>query len=271
MKRFITFLIISFIAGSGVVSAVPAEAAVIRITQPKIELDLGRGERYSGELEVENPTDEAFQVRIYLEDWKYKGNGTGEKDFGPAGTMPHSASKWITFAPADAGLGPFSRQAVRYTVAVPEDAAGGNYSVLFFENTIGEAADPTQEGARVRVASRLGALFFIHIRGSTLHQGEVVSAKVSPPAGNAPLEIETTFKNSGNVDITLGGNLLIMDAEGKVVGGGDLAKIYTFPGEVETRVTQWVGRLPKGAYDLLLTYDMGQGQAIVKEEKINLV
>ena len=38
---------------------------------------------YSGEAEVENPTEDELKTRIYLEDWKYKGNGSGEKDFGP--------------------------------------------------------------------------------------------------------------------------------------------------------------------------------------------
>ena len=40
--------------------------------------------------------------------------------------------------------------------------------------------------------------------------------------------METSFKNSCNVDITLGGNFLILDAEGKVLGRGALNKIYTF-------------------------------------------
>ena len=112
------------------------------------------------------------------------------------------------------------------------------------------------------------ALFFIHVKDTVRRQGEVSSVKVTPPAGNAPMRIETAFKNTGNVDITLSGNLLIMDAEGKVLGRGDLDKVYTFPGGSDTRTTQWVGRLPKGTYDLLLTYDLGQGQAIVKEEKL---
>jgi hypothetical protein len=59
-----------------------------------------------------------------------------------------------------------------------------------------------------------------------------------------------------------------MDAEGKVLGRGDLNKIYTMPGATESGKTQWVGRLPKGSYQLLLTYDLGKGKSQVKEETV---
>ena len=84
------------------------------------------------------------------------------------------------------------------------------------------------------------------------------------------MEISTTFHNKGNVDITLAGNFLIMDAEGKVLGRGDLNKIYTFAGSTESGKTQWVGRLPKGPYELLITYDLGKGKTIVREETLNI-
>jgi hypothetical protein len=72
------------------------------------------------------------------------------------------------------------------------------------------------------------------------------------------------------VDISLGGNFLIMDAEGKIQGRGDLNKIYTFPGGVEVGKTQWVGRLPKGIYDALITYDLGAGKTLVEEKKLTI-
>ena len=270
MKHFITFLSIFFISASIALAAPGDGSAVLKISLPKVELELAPGERYPGEVEVENPTDKQVDVKVYVEDWVYKPDVSGQKDFGPAGTMARSASKWITYAPSDVKLAPFSKQTVHYTVTVPAEATGGNYSVLFFESMIGAIPDPAKEGAFVRVAGRIGSLFYVRIKGAIDRQGDVSLVKVWPPSGNAPMEIETTFKNTGNVDVTLGGNLLVMDAKGAVVGRGDLAKMYTQPGLSGTRKTQWVGRLAKGVYDLLLTYDMGSGKAIVKEEKISI-
>ena len=242
------------------------EASTIRISQPKIELDVEPGVSYSGELGIENPDAEEIKIRIYNEDWEYTAGGTGEKRFSPAGTLPLSASKWITFSPADTTLPPYGKGVVRYTLKVPEDAKGAFYSVLFLETLLGTSQD--EEGVSVLVAGRVGALFFVRVKGTTDRKGELKSVKVQAPEGSKPLQIETTFKNTGNVDITLAGNLLLMDTEGKVLGRGDLNKIYTLPGGLETRVSQWVGRLPKGKHDLLLTYDLGEGKTLVKDETV---
>ena len=245
-----------------------ATASAIRISNPKIELELAPGETYSGEVVAENPDNEDMKTKLYTEDWMYAGGGTGEKKFTPAGSAPLSASKWISFTPTDATVPPFGRITARYTITVPKDAKGSYYSVLFFETSMG--TQTSDEGVNVLVAGRIGALFFILVKGTVERSGEIKSVQVEPPQGNKPLEIDTVFQNKGNVDITLGGNLLIMDAEGKVLGRGDLNKIYTFPGSTESGKTQWIGRLPKGSYQLLLTYDLGKGKTEVKEEPLSI-
>ena len=245
-----------------------AMAATIRISNPRIELELAPGETYSGEIVAENPENEELKTKVYSEDWVYTPGGKGEKKFTPAGSTPLSASKWITFTPTDATLTPYGRITARYTISVPQEAKGTYYSVLFFETILGSSTN--DEGVNVLVAGRIGALFFIQVKGTVERSGQIQAVKVEPPQGNKPMEITTTFQNKGNVDITLGGNLLIMDAEGKILGRGDLSKIYTFPGSTESGKTQWVGRLPKGQYSLLLTYDLGKGKTEVREETLNI-
>lgn len=243
-----------------------SEAATIRISTPRIDLELSPGEAYSGEIIAENPGDEEIKTKLYLEDWTYSPGGTGEKKFTPIASTPLSASKWITFNPTEEVIKPFGRVTARYTVTVPTEAKGAYYSVLFFETLLGTTTD--EEGVNVLVAGRIGALFFIQVKGTVDRKGEIQSLELKAPEGNRPLEVSTTFQNSGNVDITLGGNFLIMDAAGKVQGRGDLNKLYTFPGSAETGNTQWVGRLPKGSYQVLLTYDLGKGKNLVEEKAL---
>jgi hypothetical protein len=207
-----------------------------------------------------------MKSKIYLEDWIYTAGGTGEKKFGPIGTTPFSASKWITYSPAQEVVKPFGRMTARYTITVPPDAKGAYYSVLFFETLLGTAKD--EEGVNVLVAGRIGALFFIQVKGTTNRDGKIKSVEINPPQGNKPMEIVTAFSNTGNVDVTLGGNFLMMDAAGKVQARGDLAKIYTFAGSTETGKTQWVGRIPKGTYTILLTYDLGKGKSLTEEKTL---
>ena len=265
MKKFL----VTFTLGLSVfLFAEYAIAATIRISAPKIQLELAPGESYSGEIVAENPTEEDNKVKIYMEDWAYIPGGAGEKKFSPGGTTPLSSAKWITFSPVQDVIKPFGRTTVHYTVNVPADAKGAYYSVLFFETVLGATTD--EEGVNVLVAGRIGALFFIEIKGTADRKGELRSVVIKTPEGNKPMEIATTFQNTGNTDITLGGNFLIMDPQGKVQGRGDLNKIYTFPADTGTGTTQWVGRLPRGQYQVLLTYNLGKGKSLVEEKSITI-
>ena len=245
-----------------------ARAATIRISAPKVQLELAPGETYSGEMTAENPTEEEVKVKIYLQDWVYSPGGRGEKNFTPVGSTPLSAGKWIVFTPTEDTIKPFGRTTVRYTVTVPQEAKGAHYAVLFFETVLGTAKD--EEGVNVLVAGRVGSLFYIETKGLTERSGEIKSVDLKPSEGNKPTEIITTFRNTGDVDISLGGNYLILDKEGKVYGRGDLNKIYTFPKETETGKSEWVGRLAKGSYQVVLTYDLGKGKNIVEEKTLTV-
>lgn len=249
-------------------SASPARAVSLRINAPKVELELAPGESASGEIVCENPTEDELELKIYQEDWRYKGTGTGEKEFTPVGSTPASAGQWVTFAPSEDVLKPYGRVTARYTVSVPKDtpAQGAYFSVLFFETIVGSMKD--EEGANVLVAGRVGALFFIRVKGTVDQAGRVRSVEAVPPRGNSPLEIWTDFENTGNTDITLDGNFLVMDADGNVAARGDLRRLYTMPGSSGRTKTEWVGRLSPGPYNLLLTYDLGMGQTLVEEKTL---
>lgn len=260
MRKIFIFLTIA----STILIAPHVDAATLRINTPKILLDLAPGESYSGEIIAENPTEDEVKIRLYLEDWVYKADGTGEKDFFPAGTQPLSASRWITFSPAEDVMKPFGRTTIRYTVNVPKEGiSGGHYSVLFIETILGSAEN--EEGVNVLVAGRIGALFLVETKDHTNREGEVTSVDVKPGLGNQPLQITTIFKNTGNIDIPLQGKYLLMDAQGKIYGRGDVQNMYVMPGDEAKSTTEWVGRLPKGAYTALVTYDLGKAKTQVSE------
>lgn len=248
--------------------AAPARAATLVIDSPKVELEIPAGDTHSGEITVENPTDQPAVMKAYLEDWAYTEAGKGDKEFGPAGTFPYTAAPWITFVAPDPEVPAFGRSVVRYTVKVPEESSGGRYAVLFFETVIGQM--PNEEGVVVDVAGRIGTLFFIEVKGASRRAGEIESLSVLPPQGNKPMELETVFKNTGDTAIIVEGNFLIMDAEGQVKGRGDLEKLYTFPGHRSTGITKWVGRLAPGQYTVLATYALGKGQSLVEEKSFSI-
>jgi hypothetical protein len=246
-------------------SSATGYSATLLINAPKVEVELEPGGTYSGEINVENPTDTVASLKAYLEDWMYS-TGEGDKNFAPPGTMPMSASPWITFAAPEPTLPPFGRAVVRYTVRIPEGATGAHYSVLFFETVIGNM--PDKEGVSVDVAGRIGALFIVEAKGTVKRDGEIVSLEIAPPEGNKPMEIHTKFKNSGNVHISLEGSFLILDEAGQVRARGELSKLYTFPDQTVDGTSKWVGRLPKGNYTVIATYNLGKGKSLVEERAL---
>lgn len=248
--------------------AQPAEALSLRINAPRIELELAPGESYSGELNLENADTEEVSVKLYLEDWRYQPGGAGDKEFLPPNSTPLSAAGWITYTPANVVIAPLAKQIVRYTITVPADASGGYYAVLFMETAMGQAQD--EEGASVLVAGRIGSIFLVNVKGTVRKEGQIKGVEVIAPEGNKPLEIQTTFENTGNTAIELNGTFILMDAEGSAVARGSLQTLHTFPQSTETRATQWSGSIAKGTYDLLLTYDLGQGQTLVEEKQITI-
>ena len=241
-------------------------AATLLINAPKIELALSPGESYSGEIQTENPTDTEAKVKIYLEDWYYAPEGNGEKKFAPSGSTSLSASPWIHFSPVESTIKPFGRLTTRYTIQIPPDAKGGHYAVLFFETSM--ASLVTEEGVNIPVAGRIGALFFIEAKTDVNRNGEIKSVSFKSPGGNKPIEIWTTFHNSGDVEVTLSGKFLIMTAENQAVSRGELTKIYTFPGGTGSSKTEVIGRFPRGSYQVILTYDLGKGKSRVEEKTL---
>lgn len=252
-------------------TASPAQAATIRIDEARVRVEAAAGETKTGQIHISNPTDGPVTVKVYTEDWEYLDTGNGDKDFFPAGTLPNSASPWITYNPSQLVIEPFGRQTVDYTVAVPATAdasIGTRYSILFFETSLGMGQN--EEGASVSVAGRIGSLFYVDIAGTIRREGKIQALTLTPGKGNRPAVIKTVFENTGNTALAVEGEFVLMDAEGGVKARGKLATIYVRAGAVASQESEWAGRLAPGTYDGVFTFDMGEGALLVEEKKITI-
>lgn len=248
-------------------AASPAMATTIRIDEARVRIEMAAGETKTGQIHITNPTDGTVSVRVYTEDWEYLDTGNGDKDFFPAGTLPNSASPWITYFPNQLTIEPFGKVSVDYTVAAPAEASGGTrYSILFFETSLGVGKN--EEGANVSVAGRIGSLIYVDIAGQVRREGKIESIEFSPGTGNRPAVIRPVFKNSGNTSLTVEGEFLLMDAEGMVKARAKLNPIYSREGSTTSQETEWAGRLAPGSYDGVFTFDLGEGELLVEEKKI---
>jgi hypothetical protein len=245
-----------------------AQALTVRIDKARFVESMAPGDVARGRIRVENPTEDPATIRVYSEDWAYKEQGTGDKDYYPPGTLKNSAAPWIRFNPTDFVLQPYGSGYVNYTLQVPDDVTGeGEYRcMLFFETTIGTMTN--EQGTTVQVAGRLGSLVYVQLKGKIRRTGLIKGFEIKPPVENSPAEFKVTFENTGNLVIALDGQFVILDSTGLAKGRGEMTPIYTHGGMTATRTTEWTGRLEPGAYDVLVTFELGDGEILIHEEKM---
>ncbi|MCM8796860.1 MAG: hypothetical protein NC923_03155 [Candidatus Omnitrophica bacterium] len=249
---------------------------VIEVDQAKVRLVIAPGKAKAGAIRVYNPTTESRHIKVYLEDWAYLPAFDGTKEFKPAGTTELSCAKWISFVPDDFIIPAFGKQTINYTVRVPQDAKGGHYAVMFFENNLSEQNTP-QEGVSVGVAIRIASLFYIEPEGTIIKEAAIQDVKVKKRQGG--FEVTAKLVNKGNTDIIAKGNFFAMDKNGIVQARGQFNDIYMFGGNTAVLSGVWKNPLPAGDYDLVLSVDiggaeeelgLGRGPVVTEENKIHV-
>jgi len=239
----------------------------LNISPPSFHASVKPGGSTSGTVSVYNKSDEDIGILVYTQDWIY--NPDGSKTFLAAGTTPLSCAKWIRIFPKKFKLKAGDKMAVQYTVALPDDAQGGYYAVIFFESVPADVAEQ-DEGMMIRFSGRLGAIAYLETEGRSTKRGTVKAFSVTPPQSNKPLEMRLTFKNEGNVYIGAEGTLNIIDDEGNVFGKEIFGPINTLPGESRETAVQWLCELEEGSYYAIATLDIGTDEPLVKEAEITI-
>lgn len=251
------------------------------MNQSKIRVVVAPGERAFGEITLDNPTDEAKSMRLYLEDWYYLPGGSGAKEFLPANSIPTSACPWITFYPADVTVPAFGKRKINYSVTVPPDATGARFATLFFETLISKGTlSDSGRSAGLDINVRVATLFYIEVKGTVERTAKISNLNIQPSKETkGSLDITLDFENTGNTDITTSGNYSLMNNEGLVSARGALNSVYTFPGGKGSLLGTWKDKIPAGDYDLVITVDLGKaltdagtgrGPVVTKEASVTI-
>ncbi|MDD5005939.1 MAG: hypothetical protein PHS93_05500 [Candidatus Omnitrophica bacterium] len=245
-------------------------AVDFRIDQGRVRVTLPPGWSDGGVITVENRGKEPIAIRVYSGDWVYS-DQDGSKNFMPANTSPRSCANWIKFYPADFTIPKEGKQKVNFVVAVPPDAVGGHYAVLFFEVSSGTTWDE-KKGVMVHVYNRVGSLFHVEPDGTSKKEGRISDFSIKTSKGN--IEATAVFQNVGNVEITGRATFDVIDEEGVVFARGEFKEFYTMPddkAELYARcpLDPKLHQIPQGKYDVVLTLDL-DGMLLVKEYQIEV-
>lgn len=229
--------------------------AQVFVENGKVEHLVNPGDKISDSVTIDNTTGKSVMAKIYWEDFTYQSPFDGSKKFSPAGTLKSSLANWIKFSPQEVVLPPFAKSNISYVITVPPNVKGGYYGVLFVEpqNNITSTADKG-----VRIITRVGSLFFIE----TADRQKTAALEQAGFEGNV---FKAQLRNSGDVILLPELSYYVLDHEGLAMDRGQLKKSYLPPGSKLPLEVPMIKDLKPGEYTLVLTFDLQDGDVLVKE------
>lgn len=178
-------------------------AYAFSIDPARIELNIGAGRQKGAMITVDNSqSDEPLHLKAYLQDIIYL--PSGDYDFPQSASTSWSCANWIKIIPEEIDVPPRRKGNARISVAVPDDAKGGYYAMVFFESS------PSYTAEGLGINFRIGALVDVTVANTESRKAELTSMSFI-----GPKKVEVDIFNQGNVLIRPKGKLKILDAQGK--------------------------------------------------------
>jgi hypothetical protein len=243
-----------------------------------IRLAAPPGQTRTATVRVWNHGKEPMRVKSEINDLMNQLDDQGklQRQFLPPGTTPFSCAQWMTVQEPEFVLPPEGSKEVSIMVSAPADVSGSKGAALFFRSLPTGDDDGSTEAdkprSKVTVQPRIGVLVFFDIEGTVNRQGQLLNLEYVPPTEGKPLLIRYQFENTGNADILVSGNFLIMDSNELMAARGEIDPVRIFPGDKGSSETSWLGLLKSGKYQLIITFELGPDaqQVIVKELSLDI-
>jgi hypothetical protein len=224
-------------------------AGGVQVSPTRIDWTFNLGDEKVGQINLKNYTNETMKVEVQAEDFTVNSDSTEAQFFVPDNTHPlkaYDVIKWISF---ESGASPIitipPEQSVdfKFKVKVPTTTAtGGYYGAVFFRTLPSTTlAQPGSNTSVIGVSERVGTLLLMGVRGvgAVEQKGSIESLTLSKSVyGTSPVQIDTRFKNTGNMFFPVHGTIKIQKF-GSDVKDFTLDSRMTYPGKNRLYTTQW--------------------------------
>jgi len=242
MKRTFTFLpMILFISLTLILP--PAALAdeydpfTFMVSPAKIETTAQPGETYYETINVTNQGPVPMTIDTGVGDFAI--NSDSSVQFFEVGQQPQSSAPWISLDPASFLLKAGESRAVTVSVAVPADAGiGGRNAMVFFQNL--RTGDG---GGGIDFIGRIGAPILTTIGDeSDIERGGMITEfTISNGWLDRSSKPKVIFQNTGNVHITIRGEVVFTDLFGRRVGEVPLQEITVLANSERQMNAEWFG------------------------------
>lgn len=155
-------------------------------------------------------------------------------------------------------------------IAIPKNfSPGGYYSALLITN---QPSKEDLESGGARTVSRVGAEFFIRVKGEAKVEGKLsdfniarsddVNKTAKSLFTSGPFLFQVLFENSGNVHLAPYGQIEIKNIWGGTVGQTKLDAYFSMPNSLRYRSVEWSNDFMLGRYTATLKLNRSYDQKI---------
>ncbi len=224
------FGLIAAVTLLGVIMFVPANAQVstanadqgITVSPPSVELNAAKGNTYSININVLNPTASDLGYTSSVDDFGAPTDESGSARILKDSKLPDSASikSWVTEIPQFT-LKSHKSKNITIQITIPDNAEpGGHYGVINFSGVA-----PEMENTGVALTASAGVLTLIRVDGTITEKADLASFYTSKTQKggqssffeNGPIWFVTRIENEGNIHVKPIGNVEIRDMFGGLV------------------------------------------------------
>lgn len=196
----------------------PQVQAGFSVAPLRFELEVEKGHTGTVSIRVSNNSEDPVSVKVYQKDFRV--DPINQDIILPPGKYKRGCAEWLIISPSNLDLGPKERKNVRITLAVPEDAQGTYWAIIFVEQSSKPTPIRKLKGGysfQINVKPRWLVRLHENVPGTADKKGRITDISVKPQTGESPLKVAVEFENTGNTFLRCTGRVEIKAAEGKDV------------------------------------------------------
>jgi P pilus assembly chaperone PapD len=241
----------------------------VEVAPLRVELQAAPGSSVTQAITLNNSGTDIVRVRARLSDWDLSRDGAPQFEGVPEGG-PYSATEWVRVAPPEVVVEPGKEASVRFSLAVPADAAPAGYRTGILFEFSPAAGDPATRAREVQFRSRIATLIYVNV-GQPPVNVELTDLRIRPASEKT--QVIAILKNTSQRTVRTKGTLTLFDQAGKAVRETVVPDVPVLPAserEVAIPVLEADKPLPTGEYRVEVKIDVGMPAVIVGETTIKV-
>ena len=253
------------LTGLALALCLPAQVG-LGLAPMRLEMRLAPGQQRSGALTLTNESYGKSRIRTELLGFFIDSSGTPQFGRSLVEAAEYSCEQWLAVNPMEIELAPNETTTVRYTIRVPQEVSNRGFHCAAGFSTLPTAGQIAQTG--IKTAVRIVAAFYVIVGNPQIEAGfKEITIEQTPEAGH-PWRAVVVMQNYSQVHFRPAGNLVVLNAEDKVVETASFLPLPVLPKQEQRFFIPLKVPLAPGNYTLRARVDIGnpeieEGTAVV--------